>query len=76
MVTRLADFSEFAKNADGIIGMDVLSRAQKVCIDYEKKRIFFRLDEARANSVSTTRVFVVPVSIQGMTMRLLVDTGF
>jgi hypothetical protein len=56
--------------------MDVLSRAQKVCIDYEKKRIFFRLDEARANSVSTTRVFVVPVSIQGMTMRLLVDTGF
>src|SRR5580658_6144905 len=35
MVARLADISEFAKNVDGIIGLDVLSRAKKIDIDYE-----------------------------------------
>lgn len=74
MVTRLADLSEFAENVDGIIGMDVLGRAQKVCIDYERKRIFFNLDGGPA-SPAATNAFVVPVSIQGISMRFLLDTG-
>jgi predicted aspartyl protease len=76
MVTRLADLSEFAENADGIIGMDVLSRAQKICIDYEERKIFFKLDERRSSEGSATKAFVIPVIIQGISMRLLVDTGF
>lgn len=76
MVTRLADISQFAENADGIIGMDVLSRAQKICIDYGRRRIFFKFDEGRASESSGTRAFVIPVMIQGISMRLLVDTGF
>ena len=76
MVTSLADISAFAKDADGIIGMDVLSRAQKLCIDYEQRRVFFELDEARGTSPSVTKAFVVSVIIQGISMHLLVDTGF
>jgi len=76
MVARLADLSAFAEHADGIIGMDVLSRAQRICIDYERKRIFFHLDEGRGSSPSMTAAFVVPVNIQGIAVRLLVDTGF
>ena len=76
MVTRIADLSEFAENADGIIGMDVLSRAQKICIDYEHRKVFFKLDEGRAREASAARAFVIPVIIQGISMRLLVDTGF
>jgi predicted aspartyl protease len=76
MVTRLAGISEFTENADGIIGMDVLSRARKISIDYERKRIFFELDEGRGNEPPATRAFIVPVVVQGTSMRLLVDTGF
>ncbi|HLY41528.1 MAG TPA: pepsin/retropepsin-like aspartic protease family protein [Terracidiphilus sp.] len=75
MVTRLADVSEFAEHADGILGMDVLSRAQKVCIDYQRKNVFFTLDEGRASESSAAKAFVVPVTIQGTSMHFLVDTG-
>jgi predicted aspartyl protease len=77
IVTRLAGISEFTENADGIIGMDVLSRARKISIDYERRCIFFELDEGRGSvAPATTKAFVVPVVIQGTSMRLLVDTGF
>ena len=76
MVARLAEISQFAENADGIIGMDVLSRTQKICIDYEQRRISFKSDEGRGSESSTTRAFVISVNIQGIPMRLLVDTGF
>ena len=75
MVTRVADISEFAENVDGIIGMDVLSRAQKMSIDYDTKRISFEMDERRGSKPFVMRTFVIPVVIQGISMRLLVDTG-
>ena|SRR5579859_3317520 len=74
MVARLADLSELAENADGIIGMDVLSRARTICIDYERRRFFFKLDEEPVRN--PVRAFVIPANIQGISMRLLVDTGF
>jgi predicted aspartyl protease len=76
IVTRLAEISEFTENADGIIGMDVLSRARKISIDYERRRIFFELDEGRGSEPPAKRAFIVPVVVQGTPMRLLVDTGF
>ena len=76
IVTRLAGISDFTENADGIIGMDVLSRARKISIDYERKRISFELDEGRGGKPPVTKAFVVPVVIQGTSIRLLVDTGF
>jgi predicted aspartyl protease len=75
MVTKLADISEFAENADGIIGMDVLSRARKMSIDYERRRVSFEFDAEGRSEPSVMRSFVVPVVIQGTSMRLLVDTG-
>ena len=75
MVTRVADISEFAENVDGIIGMDVLSRAEKISIDYERRRISFELNERGGNERSVMRTFVIPAVIQGIPMRLLVDTG-
>ena len=75
ILTRLADISEFAKNVDGIIGMDVLSRAQKLSIDYERKRISIEFEEGRGSETSTMNAFVVPVVIQGTSVHLVVDTG-
>ena len=75
MVTRLVNLSRFAENVDGIIGMDVLSRSQRICIDYQRKSVFFEFDEKRASESFATKAFVVPVSIQGISMRFLVDTG-
>jgi predicted aspartyl protease len=75
MVTRLADISKFAENADGIIGMDVLSRARRMSIDYVRRKVSFELDAEGGSEPSVMRPFVVPVVIQGISMRLLVDTG-
>ena len=75
MVARLADISEFANSVDGIIGLDVLSRAEKIEIDYERRRVSFELDEGCANRPSAVKAFLVTVAIQGVPMRLMIDTG-
>ena len=75
MVARLTDISEVADHADGIIGLDVLSRAQKIGIDYERRRITFDLDEGCGSKPSAVKAFVITVAIQGVPMRLSVDTG-
>jgi hypothetical protein len=75
MVARLADISEFAEHADGIIGLDVLSRAEKIGIDYERRRVSFELDEGCLSRPSAVKALLVTVSIQGIPMRLLFDTG-
>jgi predicted aspartyl protease len=75
MVARLGDISEFAENADGIIGLDVLSRARKIGIDYERRRVSIELGERCGNRPSAMKAFLVTVAIQGVPMRLLVDTG-
>jgi predicted aspartyl protease len=74
MVARLAGISPLADDADGIIGLDVLSRAEKITIDYEQKRVFLEMKEGGVEP-SAIRLFVVPVVIQGLSMRMLVDTG-
>jgi predicted aspartyl protease len=76
MVAKLADISALAENADGIIGMDVLGRAQKICIDYERRILSFELDMGRAGEPSDTRALVISVFVQGASLRLLIDTGF
>jgi predicted aspartyl protease len=73
MVARLADVSEFAKNADGIIGLDVLSRARKIRIDYERRSVSFELDAGQGRRPVNS--FVIPVVVQGVRLHLLVDTG-
>jgi Aspartyl protease len=73
MVVNLAEYSEFAKSVDGIIGLDLLSKSEKFTIDYGKKRLYF---EPLANGTHRPiGCFVVPIVVQGFAMRLGVDTG-
>ena len=76
IVVRLSEYSEFAENVDGIIGLDQLSRSKKLTIDYERRVVSFELFEDDAGARAPARSFVVPIVVQGLRMRLLVDTGF
>lgn len=75
MVMRLADYSDLAKNVDGIIGLDLLSRGKKLTIDYEKRVLSYELGENGAGGHLHSGSFVVPIVVQGLRMHLLVDTG-
>ncbi len=39
MVVKLAEYSEFAEHADGIIGLDLLSKSRKFSIDYDGRTV-------------------------------------
>jgi predicted aspartyl protease len=75
MVVNLAEQSAFGNEADGILGMDLLSRSKKLAIDYEKKLVSIEMDAQSKGGASPPNGFVVPVAVQGVSMRLLVDTG-
>jgi predicted aspartyl protease len=75
MVANLADVSEFAESVDGILGLDVLTRAKKLRIDYQQRTISFELEQGRRNNPSTINALVMTVAIQGIPMRFVVDTG-
>jgi predicted aspartyl protease len=77
MVADLNQYSEFAKDVDAIAGLDLLSRCQRVQVDYEAKLVAF---QAR-NGVSQAPLFqaegiIVTLMLQDQPVHLLVDTGF
>jgi predicted aspartyl protease len=74
MVVNLADYSVFAKGADGIIGLDLLSKTDKFTIDYSQKRLYFEIS-MNGTHRPVPGCFVVPVVVQGLAVRLGVDTG-
>ena len=74
MVVNLAEVSAFGQEADGILGLDLLSRGRKVTIDYEKRLVTVEMDPQRQGEPPLNAI-VVPVDVQGVPMRLLVDTG-
>jgi predicted aspartyl protease len=77
MVADLNQYSEYTKGVDAIAGLDLLSRCQRVQIDYQAKLIAY---QAR-NSASQVPRFqakgiLVTVMLQDQPVHLLVDTGF
>jgi predicted aspartyl protease len=76
LVANLAEQSEFAQGADGILGLDLLSRARKLAVDYEKKLVSVDMDPQGKEGALPSNGFVVPVVVQGVPMHWLVDTGF
>jgi predicted aspartyl protease len=76
MIVKLSEYSEFAENVDGIIGVDLLSRGRKLLIDYERRVISFETGENEVGQRRPSRYFAIPVVVQGLRMRLFVDTGF
>lgn len=74
MVVDLSQYSDLAKGIDGIIGLDLLSRADKFTIDYSKKTLYFELAR-NGSEPPVPSCFVVPIVVQGLVVRLEVDTG-
>lgn len=75
MVIKLAEYSELAQRADGIIGLDLLSHAKKFIISYDKNIASLEPTADRTREHTTPSCFVVPVVVQGHKMHLAVDTG-
>jgi hypothetical protein len=75
MIVKLAEYSEFAENVDGIIGLDLLSRGKKLVIDYEKRVLSFEMGEDEVGERPPSRYFAIPVIVQGLRMRLFLDTA-
>lgn len=76
MVVNLAELSAFGQKADGILGLDLLSRVTKLAIDYEKRVVCVEIEPQSKGGGPPPIGFVVPVAVQGVPMHLLVDTGF
>jgi predicted aspartyl protease len=74
-VKKLGDYSEFAAGVDGIIGLDLLSKTKKIFINYETQEISFELAHETDDSPSP-RCFIVRLAVQGLPVRLALDTGF
>jgi gag-polyprotein putative aspartyl protease len=77
MVADLNQYSEFAKDIDAVVGLDLLSRCQRLQIDYEAKRIAFeaRNGTSQAPPYEGKGIFVT-LMLQDQPVQLLVDTGF
>lgn len=75
MVVKLTEYSEVAENADGIIGLDLLSRSKKFTIDYDRRIVSFQVTEDGTANHSLSGCLVVPLVVQGFPMYLAVDTG-
>jgi predicted aspartyl protease len=75
MVVDLAKYFEFGKHADGIIGLDLLSRSNKFTIDYRRRVVSLQLPEERHADRAASACFLVPLVIQGQQIQVVVDTG-
>ena len=75
-VADLLRFSSLARNVDGIVGMDVLASAKKFRIDYEQRTLLIEPSNHSEQPQPVLKYFAVPANIQGLSTRLLVDTGF
>jgi hypothetical protein len=74
MVGNLKQFSEFAESVDAIIGLDLLSAAEGILIDYRGRLVTLKASIGTlAKSISTAITIRIPV--QDQLARLIVDTG-
>jgi predicted aspartyl protease len=75
MVAKLTDYSDFAENVDGIIGLDLLGRSKKLFIDYEKHTVSWELAGDTADQLPAPGYFTIPIVVQGFPVHLVIDTG-
>ena len=75
-VADLLRFSSLARNVDGIVGMDILASAKRFRIDYERRTLLIDPADHIEQPQPVLKYFAVPANIQGLSTRLLVDTGF
>jgi predicted aspartyl protease len=78
LVGHLAEYSEVAKRADAIIGMDLL-KLRDFSVDYDSRRIIFHpnhREHTPAAGESLSECLILELLVQGHPVRLIVDTGF
>jgi predicted aspartyl protease len=76
-VGRLVEYSEFAKNADAVIGMDLLKFAN-FSVDFDSRKITFHPSMQKVSVVAGDPLLLCPileVQVQGHPVRLIVDSG-
>ena len=76
MVAKLGEYSEFAEDVDGIIGLDVLGRSEKISIDYEMRTMSWEMARELDGRRPSAAYFSIPFVVQGFPMHLILDTGF
>lgn len=76
MVAKLGEYSELAEHVNGIIGLDVLSKSERILIDYEKQTISWELPGDLDGRRPSPAYFAIPFVVQGFPMHLILDTGF
>jgi predicted aspartyl protease len=76
LVAKLGEYSKFAENVDGIIGLDLLGRSKKLFIDYEKQTVSWEFASDGTGGCPSPTYFTIPFVVQGFPMHLIVDTGF
>jgi predicted aspartyl protease len=77
LVGDLARYSEFAKKADAIIGMDLL-KLSDVTIDFGARNLIFEPSAPRtylAGGDPMAECLIVELQVQGRPIHLIVDTG-
>jgi predicted aspartyl protease len=75
LVAKLSDYSDFAEGVDGIIGLDLLARSERLFIDYENRQIAWEFANGPVNVASRPTCLLVPFTVQGARFRLALDTG-
>ena len=76
MVAKLGEYSEFAEDVDGIIGLDLLGRSEKISIDFEMRTISWEMASEQGGGRPSPAYFSIPFIVQGFPMHLILDTGF
>jgi predicted aspartyl protease len=77
LIGRLVEYSEFAKNADAVIGMDLL-QFSNFSIDFAFHKITFHPSMQRVSVVGGDPLLQCPIlelQVQGHPVRLIVDSG-
>lgn len=78
MVGNLHQLSEFTEGIDGVIGLDVLRMTEGIAIDFEAKRVSFRVNGAQPRAASQylqQEAVLVRLNVHGRPLRLVLDTG-
>jgi len=78
LVGSLAKYSEFARNVDAIIGLDLL-HLRDFTVDYTVKKVVFHRSASGLTQVRDDTLengLTLQIQIQGHPVRLIVDTGF
>jgi predicted aspartyl protease len=78
LVGDMAKYSEFARNADAIIGLDILGLSN-FTVDYGRRKLIFNTPidlPTQTRVAAPPNCLILKIHVQGHTVRLIVDTGF